>query len=84
MEMKMILSIPKTISKKVNVRRLIRLSRLKSDSMVNLFACKDGVFQADNQKIGLRDKKNQVYSSADLHKKNKRQIFANQFNRLVL
>jgi hypothetical protein len=39
--------------------------------MVNLFACKDGVFQADNQKIGLRDKKNQVYSSADLHKKNK-------------
>jgi hypothetical protein len=52
--------------------------------MVNLFACKDGVFQADNQKIGLRVKKNQVYSSADLHKKNKRQIFANQFNTLVL
>jgi hypothetical protein len=45
---------------------------------------KDGVFQADNQKTGLRDKKNEVFSSANLHKKNKRQIFANQFNKMVL
>jgi hypothetical protein len=32
----MMLSIPKTISKKVNVNKLIRLSKLKSDSMLHI------------------------------------------------
>jgi hypothetical protein len=49
-----------------------------------IFWRKDGVFQAHNQKIGLRDKKNEVFSFAYLHKKNKRQIFAFPFNGMVL
>lgn len=49
MDMKMMLSIPKTISKKVKVNKLTKLSRLNSDSIQKILSCKDGVFQADNQ-----------------------------------
>jgi hypothetical protein len=45
----MMLSIPKTISKKVKVNKLTKLSRLNSDSIQKILSCKDGVFQADNQ-----------------------------------
>jgi len=49
MEIKMMLSIPKTISKNVKVNKLTILSTESNDSIKLFFSCKDGVFQADNQ-----------------------------------
>jgi hypothetical protein len=49
-DIKMILSIPNTISKNVNVNKLTILSTESNDSIKIFFSCKDGVFQADNQR----------------------------------
>jgi hypothetical protein len=46
----MILSIPNMISKNVNVNKLTILSTESNDSIKIFFSCKDGVFQADNQR----------------------------------
>jgi hypothetical protein len=58
----MMLSIPNTISKNVSVNKLIILSTVSNDSINLFFSCKDGVFQADNQrKRPLNQKKSPFF-----------------------